>query len=56
MQNDKPNFSLTNISVTESEEKMMAALGEPIIPTKNFIGAEGVTSLMYMSYTDMHQR
>ncbi len=47
LQKDKTDLSLTNISITESEEKMMAALGEAIIPTTNFIGADGVQASQF---------
>ena len=47
MQKDKTDLSLTNISITESEEKMMASLGETIIPTTNFIGAAGVNASQF---------
>jgi hypothetical protein len=40
MNEDKSAISLKNISVTGSQEKMLAELAETIIPkTKNFIGA-----------------
>src|SRR5687767_14737893 len=40
MRDDKSSIPLKNISVTGSQEKMLAELTEAIIPkTKNFIGA-----------------
>lgn len=46
-QKDATDVSLNNISITESEEKMMAALGEAIIPTTNFVGAAGVNASQF---------
>ena len=42
LQKDTTDLSLTNITITGNEEKMMAAMGEAIIPTTNFVGAAGV--------------
>jgi hypothetical protein len=40
LHNDKTSFPLKNISLTGSQQDMLAALSETIIPkTKNFIGA-----------------
>ena len=47
LQKDTTDLSLTNIAITGSEEKMMAALGEAIIPTTNFIGATGVQASQF---------
>ena len=42
-QNDKPSIPLKNISLTGSQQDMLARLTETIIPkTKNFIGASDI--------------
>jgi hypothetical protein len=41
LQGDKSSFPLKNISITGSQQKMLAALTESILPTtKNFVGAK----------------
>jgi hypothetical protein len=47
LRNDSKDLSLKNISITRDEEKMMAALGETIIPTTNFVGANGVNAYQF---------
>lgn len=47
LQKDTTDISLTNIAITGNEERMMAALGEAIIPATNFIGATGVQASQF---------
>ena len=44
LKKDTSNLSLKNISISPDEEKMMASLGETIIPTTTFVGANGVNA------------